>query len=129
MARGDGRHNRWSTCERKTRFPDYHEATRRAAQIGLRAYECMLCGGWHLTHQASRPSKRPHAPPPAPKPVISDITKLGMQLLEAHRILDKLIERQRAGVELPEAMITQARERVEHARKALEEARAQKETP
>lgn len=44
----------WRSCKRKARYRNEHEAQRRANEIGLRAYECEICNGWHLTKQRSK---------------------------------------------------------------------------
>lgn len=60
-----GRRNvkRSSTCGNKKRYRDHGEAigvlraardTEQNRTIPTRAYECHVCGGWHLTSQADR---------------------------------------------------------------------------
>jgi hypothetical protein len=63
----------------------------------------------------SRPAQMPKAKPAQPAE-----HGARLRLTEAERILAKLHERRRAGVELPPAMIDQARERVTSAREAVE---------
>jgi hypothetical protein len=53
MSRAPGQ-KRWNECERKIRFRDEHEAIKQARKHGLRAYECTVCSGWHLTSKALR---------------------------------------------------------------------------
>lgn len=36
-------------CASKVRFRDEHEARKRGKRLGLRAYACRFCHGWHLT--------------------------------------------------------------------------------
>lgn len=37
----------------KDRFKDFYDAKKRAAQIGLRAYKCPHCWGFHLTSKGA----------------------------------------------------------------------------
>lgn len=121
----DGTYKEWAWCKRKTRFAEEHRAVRRANQLGLRAYGCSNCHGWHLTKMPLTTRATPFVrPPQAPTPV--ETAK--RRLREAERILDQLLELQAARMELPRATITQARERVEEARKALDEARPRDKT-
>lgn len=50
---------RWRSCERKKAYPTRQAAVEAAAGCMrrarlLRAYECELCGQWHLTSQRER---------------------------------------------------------------------------
>jgi hypothetical protein len=119
--RGTGRYRQWRECMRKKRFDDEHGASRRACELGINFYECPHCDGWHISrlpYMTSRPAQMPrHVPEPPPERVAR------MCLSEAERVLAKLYERKRAGVELPAAMIEQARERLSKARELVEKLR------
>lgn len=121
MARkDDGTYKAWAWCKRKTRFAEEHRAIRRANQLGLRAYGCSNCHGWHLTKMPLTTRATPFVrPSQAPTPL--EMTK--RRLREAILILDQLLGLQAARMELPRATIAQARERVEEAQKALDDVR------
>lgn len=37
------------SCKLKTRFRTEFDAKKKGKEIGLRAYPCRFCKGWHLT--------------------------------------------------------------------------------
>lgn len=73
----------WGKCGRKARFREEAVAVRRARELGLRAYPCQRCSGWHLTSMAYRDEK------PVARPV-----DRGLELRRARRALAEL-ERKR----------------------------------
>lgn len=121
----DSPHKAWSRCKRKHRFTDEHRATRRARELGLRAYGCSNCHGWHLT-KAPLLIRPIHVVPVAPK---SPIKLAKMRLDEAHSIFGKLMSMKRRGVELPQATIDHAHAKIEEAEQNLAALREEERTP
>ena len=121
MTRGDGTHRRWRECGRKVRFASEHIANHRASEIGLRAYLCEHCDGYHLSHLASSLPDRAfrRVTPPTVMPL-----EIGERKLEeAENILAQFQAMKRAGKQLPPRALSDAQEAVEKARRERDAAR------